>query len=159
MCVVFFPQKFKFYFINPQSWWNFNRIVLGTEIKFRLIFGVLVLPFSKKDTQRWKRVWLAIVVLIHNQAVALAMYFYFVLQNVYTINRMSEGFIVFVNDLQPLVDFQTSSFGIIFAIDWVWVIVNAKFAIYTCIMVTTSYISMRYWCPLCTSPTCLFGFL
>jgi len=39
------------------------------------------------------------------------------------------------------------------------VIVNAKFAIYTCIMVTTSYISMRYWCPLCTSPTCLFGFL
>jgi hypothetical protein len=71
------------------------------------------------------------------------MYFYFVLQNVYTINQMSEGFIVFVNDLQPLIDLQTSSFGIIFAIDWVWVIVNAKFAIYTCIMVTTSYISMR----------------
>jgi len=40
-----------------------------------------------------------------------------------------------------------------------WMLFNAKWAIFSYTMAGTSYISTIWWCPFCTRPTHLVGFL
>jgi hypothetical protein len=99
-CTFFSP----FHEVLSQSLNSMNTRLKHLSIAYQIYSNI---------TPYWCNIWGE----YRPQPTSIAMYFYFVLQNVYTINQMSEGFLVFVNDLQPLIDPQASSFGIIFAID------------------------------------------